>query len=232
MLIDNRNDWQLIVQDFKVNSKIYLAMQNYYGVENPIERDPTNIFRVAAIGHRFLSVNDRLTVAIGSVLGQILQEHVSDELQLFCALAEGSDQLVAKIALLKKSIKLIVPLPLAEEKYLQGFTTESGRNSFHEIIKSAEKVFTLPEQNDDEAAYEHLGNYLLNHSDVLIAIWNGEQSLKKGGTGQIASKALHMRKLTYWIYADNGNESGVARRKPSKKTGDIEIIGGSRDRKR
>jgi len=204
-------------------------MMDCYSLVNPGRREPANIFRFAAIGHRFITVDDRLIAAIRSVLEQILQEHINTELQLFCALAEGSDQLAGIIALSNKDIKLIVPLPLAEEKYLQGFATELGRNLFHELIKSAEKVFTLPDQNDEETAYEYLGNYLLDHCDALIAIWNGENTLKKGGTGELATKALQMGKLIYWIYADNGNEYGDVSRKAYKNSGDIEILGNIRD---
>jgi hypothetical protein len=188
-------------------------------------RKPANLFKFAAIGHRFISIDDHLTAAIQSVLGQILQEHKDTDIQLFCALAEGSDQLVAKIALSSKMIKLIVPLPLPEEKYLQGFASDHGRTSYHEIIGNAEKVIILTSPKDDETAYEHLGNYMLENCDVLIALWNGENSLKKGGTGELATKALQLGKVIYWIYADNGNEHGEVHRKANKNPGDIEILG-------
>jgi hypothetical protein len=189
-----------------------------------IEKPPP-IFRIAVTGHRFISVRDQLSSSIQSVLNRIIQEHINTEIQLFSALAEGSDQLVAEIALTYPGIKLIVPLPLPEEEYLQGFVSDIGRKSFHELTQSAKKVFTLPEQENHTTAYESLGNYLLDHCEVLVAIWNGKYSSLKGGTGELVNKASQMGKLIYWIYADNGDDKSEANSKKQKKVGDIETLG-------
>lgn len=165
-----------------------------------------SIYKIAVTGHRFISASESLTNSIRSVLDRIIQDHGNSEIHLYSALAEGSDQLVAKIALSYPGVKLIVPLPLPEEEYLQGFAADIGRNSFHELVQSAESVFTLPKQADHPTAYEHLGKFLLEHCNLLIAIWNGEYSLKKGGTGEVVRQALDMGRLIYWLYADNGNE--------------------------
>jgi hypothetical protein len=187
------------------------------------------IFRIAVTGHRFLSDNNELSNAIRAVLDRIIQEHSNTEITLFSALAEGSDQLVAEIALSYQRIRLIVPLPLSEEDYLMGFVSDIGRKSFHELVQSAEKVYTLPEHVDHPTAYEYLGNYLLDHCEAMLAIWNGIYTLKRGGTGELVKKALKMEKLIYWIYADNGNEEGEVRIKLHKNPGDIEILGDSGD---
>jgi hypothetical protein len=52
-----------------------------------------------------------------------------------------------------------------------------------------------------------------------VAILNGEYTLKKGGTGELVKKVLRMEKLIYWIYADNGNQEGEARRNLHKMQG-------------
>lgn len=192
-------------------------------------KNNSSILRIAVTGHRFISSNDQLSSAIRSVLDKITQNYSNTEIQLFCALAEGSDQLVAKIALSYQSIKLVVPLPLPEDEYLQEFSSDIARNLFLELTQRAEKVFTLPEQVDHPTAYEHVGIYLLDHSEVLVAIWNGKYSLKKGGTSEIVKKALQMEKLIYWIYANNGNEGEEVRIKIQKNPGDIEILGASDD---
>jgi hypothetical protein len=191
---------------------------------------PSGHFRIAVIGHRFISVNEKLSYSIRSVLDWMIHEHANIEIQLFSALAEGSDQLVAQIALSYPGIKLVVPLPLAEEQYLQEFASDIGRKSFNELTQSADKMFMLPAQVDRPTAYEYLGNYLLDHCDVLIAIWNGVYSLKKGGTGEVVKKALQMGKLIYWIYTDNENDEEIARKNFQKNQGDITILSNSGDR--
>jgi hypothetical protein len=187
------------------------------------------IFRIAVTGHRFISINDKLSDSIRSVLDRLIQGHLTTDIQLFSALAEGSDQLVAEIALTYQGIKLIIPLPLPEEEYLQGFASDTGRKSFHELIQSAEKVFILPEQVDHPTAYVYLGNYLLDHCEVLVAIWNGKYSSLKGGTGELVKKARQMDKLIYWIYADNGENKSEESIKKQKKVGDIKLLGRSGD---
>ncbi len=190
------------------------------------ESSPT-VFRIATTGHRFISVDDRFSASIRSVLDRIIKERANSELHLLCALAEGSDQLVAKIALSYPGIKLIVPLPLSEQEYLMGFASDIGRESFYELMPCAEKVFTLPKQVDHPSAYESLGNYMLDHCEVLLALWNGRYSLRKGGTGEVVKRALNTGKLVYWIYADTGNDEGEVRIKLQKNPGDIELLGSS-----
>jgi hypothetical protein len=180
-------------------------------------------------GHRFISDNYELSRAIRVVLDRILQEHMSTEITLFSALAEGSDQLIVEIALSYPGIKLIVPLPLPEEEYLKGFISDVGRKRFHELAQTANKVFTLLELVDHPIAYEYLGNYLLDHCEVMVAIWNGEYSGKRGGTGELVKKAIQMEKLIYWIFTENGNTDGEVRKKLQKNPGDIEILGASSD---
>jgi hypothetical protein len=185
--------------------------------------------RIAVIGHRFLDINNDLTTSIQQVLVQIIQDHPGFDYHLLSALAEGSDQIIARIALQFKEIKLIVPLPLPEEQYLLDFETVEGRKKFKYLLKVADHVLTLSENSDHDAAYDDLGRYLIDQCHVLIALWNGEYSGKRGGTGEVVKRALLMEKLIYWIYAKNGNEEEEMRIKLQKNPGDITILGNSRD---
>lgn len=166
-----------------------------------------SIYKIAVTGHRFISADDRLTNTIRSVLDRLIQDHRNSEIHLFSALAEGSDQLVAAIALSYPGVQLNVPLPLPEAEYLQDFASDMGRQAFHELLQNAASVFTLPPQVDHRTAYEGLGKFLLSHSDVLLALWDGEYTLKKGGTGEVVREALDMGKIIYWIYVINVNGS-------------------------
>ena len=142
------------------------------------------------------------------MLAQIIQDHPGADHHLLSALAEGSDQFVATIALQYKAIKLIVPLPLPEEQYLVDFETDEGRKNFKHLLNIADQVLTLTKNSNHDSAYDVLGSYLIDQCDVLIALWNGEYSGKRGGTGEVVKNALNAGKLVYWIYADNGNKDG------------------------
>ena len=191
--------------------------------------DKREVIRIAVTGHRFLDTNNDLHASIQKVLSQIIQDHPNTDHHLLSALSEGSDQLVARIALQNKEIKLIVPLPLPEELYLLDFETDEGRKKFKQLLNIADQVLTLTENNDHDTAYDELGRYLIDQCNVLIALWNGEYSGKRGGTGEVVKKALNAGKLVYWIYADNGNDEGEVRKKLQKNPGDIELLGNSGD---
>ena len=192
--------------------------------ENKLE-----VIRIAVTGHRFLKTNNDITASIQKVLAQIIHNHPLAEHHLLSALSEGSDQLVARVALQYKEIKLIVPLPLPEELYLLDFETDEGREKFKYLLNNADQVLTLTKNSDHDSAYDVLGSYLIDQCDVLITLWNGEYSGRRGGTGEVVKKALNAGKPVYWIYADNGNDEEKVRIKLQKNPGDIELLGNSGD---
>ena len=187
------------------------------------------VIRIAVTGHRFLDTINDLTTSIQKVLAQIIHDHPRSEHHLLSALSEGSDQLVARVALQYKEIKLIVPLPLPEEQYLLDFETDEGREKFKHLLNNADQVLTLTENGDQDTAYDDLGRYLINQCHVLIALWNGEYSGRRGGTGEVVKKALNAGKLVYWIYADNRNHGGEVSIKIQKNPGDIVLLGNKGD---
>ena len=99
--------------------------------------------QIAVTGHRFVGTNHEITASIQKVLAQVIQDHPGADYHLLSALSEGSDQLVARIALQYQEIKLIVPLPLPEERYLLDFETDVGRKRFNQLLKIADQVLTL-----------------------------------------------------------------------------------------
>lgn len=187
--------------------------------------DMRELIRIAVTGHRFFDTNHDLTASIQKVLTQIIQDHPGAEYHLLSALAEGSDQFVVKIAQQDKEIKLIVPLPLPEEQYLLDFETDEGRKNFKHLLNIADKVLTLTKNSNHESAYDMLGSYLIDQCDVLIALWNGEYSGKRGGTGEVVKKALSAGKLVYWIYLDNLREGALNSLGQLKKSGEIQVLG-------
>jgi hypothetical protein len=191
--------------------------------------DKRELIRIAVTGHRLLDSNNDLTASIQKVLAQIIQDHPGADHHLLSALSEGSDQFVARIALQYKEIKLIVPLPLPEEQYLLDFETDEGRKTFTQLLKIAYQVLTLTENSDHDTAYDDLGRYLIDQCHVLIALWNGEYSGKRGGTGEVVTKALNAGKLVYWIYVDNLRDGALNSLHQLKKSGKIQVLGSNRD---
>ncbi len=54
-------------------------------------------------------------------------------------------------------------------------------------------------RHNEQDAYHEVGRFVLHHSDILIAIWDGRQPAKVGGTAQIASEARALGIPIIWI---------------------------------
>jgi hypothetical protein len=111
-------------------------------------------------------------------------------LRMVTPLAEGADQLATEIALAQGyGIQAILPLP--PDEYRQDFVDEDARNAFDQLLGRASCVLELPRPAEGRnAAYALAGRATLAHSDVLIAVWNGEPARGRGGTGEVVASAL------------------------------------------
>jgi len=110
-------------------------------------------------------------------------------------LAEGAGQLVAKEAL-RLGLRLIVPLPMPLDLYLQGFESDADRRQFHTLASQAE-VFELPLVPGNtvqsisapgparDKQFAQLGMYLSGHCHLLLALWDGKDTDRLGGTAQV-----------------------------------------------
>jgi len=114
-------------------------------------------------------------------------------------LAAGADRIVAEEAL-KLDYKLESPLPFAREEYEKDFTVPESKAAFRHLLERATEVHVLNGSREHaDQAYEAVGRSVLLHSDILIAIWNGEPAAGQGGTGQIVGESLTRRIATVWI---------------------------------
>ena len=77
----------------------------------------------------------------------------------------------------------MVPLPLPQSDYLADFASAESKAEFLRLLGKADEVIELPPVPTRDEAYEAAGNYVLEHCDVLIAIWDGPDAQGQGGTG-------------------------------------------------
>lgn len=182
------------------------------------------VFKIGVTGHRRIKIEKRLAGSIREVLASILQDHAGMEIWIYSALAEGSDQFVAEVVSEFSEIKLIVPLPLPVEQYISTFDTPDGKKEFNHRLLSASQIIDLPEQPDSLSAFQHLGHYLADTCDILLALWNGENNLKKGGTGEVVLNAINRGKPVYWIYCSNQNDGPSHNTPAQKKVGEIQVL--------
>ena len=153
---------------------------------------------LAVTGHRDLVIDDRLIKEIDIFFVQMLEKYGS--ITLLSALADGADQIVAKCALKYKNISVDVPLPFGQEEYLQ---TLEHKENFFSLLKDSTHHFVIPKVY--EHPYENLGHYLVDNSDVLLALWEGSFTGKQGGTGEVVSYAKSKNHRLMHIYVTRKN---------------------------
>ena len=101
------------------------------------------------------------------------------------ALAEGADRLVVQEvfgALPHARPQLHAVLPMAADEYAEDFHTQTSRDDFYDLLGSAAFRTEPPGNATREEAYEQAGRFVVDRSDVVIALWDGRSSTRRGGT--------------------------------------------------
>jgi len=133
-------------------------------------------------------------------LAQLRRDFPELPLVVLSALAEGGDQLVAREAL-AAGARLVAPLPLPRELYVDDFADPAVRASFDALCARAEVVqLPLPQGQSlldlgkpglaRDRQYAKAGVYIASHCHILLAIWDGKVSGRLGGTAQIVKYHL------------------------------------------
>jgi hypothetical protein len=152
-------------------------------------------------GHRDLRPDDvpALEAAVRKVLDKLRLGMKSTPLMLLSGLAEGADQLAARVAL-SCGVQLGAVLPMPAPLY-RSTLDESAQAPFDALLAQASVVIVLPLGDVTEAQlaisadaradrYEALAVFLATHCHALIALWDGVPSTKKGGTAQVVRYML------------------------------------------
>lgn len=123
-------------------------------------------------------------------------------LRLLSALAEGADRMCAEVAL-AQGYSLDAVLPFDRATYEADFSTAASLGHFHHLLQAAATRLELPgSRNDPDAAYSLAGGAIVATADVLVAIWNGEGSGGRGGTGDVVATALAQGKPVIHVPLD------------------------------
>jgi hypothetical protein len=105
-------------------------------------------------------------------------------------LADGSDQLAAGIAL-ELGYELQAILPFDRGRYRAGMADDDARFRFDDLLGRAKCVLELPgEHGLNLDSFVMAGRATVAHSDLMIAVWDGQPPRGRGGTGEIVEVAL------------------------------------------
>ena len=176
---------------------------------------------IGVTGHRTLGDTELLRKTVRSVLDEIVGELTGVKggditLCVLSPLAEGTDRLVAEeIIKYGRDSTLSVVLPLASSDYMDDFVTENSKEEFKSFLMRSQSIYSLREkpiaeeypvechEQARDQAYENAGKYVVDHSDVLLVLWDGKKPKGKGGTAHIVQYAREQGGPVYIINTQN-----------------------------
>jgi hypothetical protein len=163
---------------------------------------------IGVTGHRKLADESRLAAAVDAALDEVVRRATEEgsgappQLIVLSPLAEGADRLVAKRVLARAGAVLEVVLPLPEDEYAVDFKTAGSRVEFAGLLARARTIHRLSRSPSREESYAAAGRYVVDHCDVLFAIWNGKPEGGGGGTAGVVRYAREARRALAWIRPD------------------------------
>jgi len=164
---------------------------------------------VGVTGHRKLENEPFLAKQVQLTLKKIKQlipplKNTPLIFSILSPLAEGADRLVAREVLKISELQLEAILPLEKDDYLKDFKLPESKAEFEEFLTQARHTKKLPSAGSRTEAYSQAGRYVVDHCDVLIALWDGKHAAGQGGTGEIVHYAREEKCPLFWIRTDDG----------------------------
>jgi hypothetical protein len=161
------------------------------------------LIKIGVTGHRYIQETNKIIKGVDQALEKIA-EKFSTPFILLTALAEGADRLVAHRAIaMREDTQLFVLLPLKMEDYLDDFVSLTSKAEFLNLLEMADEAFEPEKVKSNEQAYWETGKKIVEHCDVLVAIWDGQAAQGEGGTGDIVELAREYGRPLAWIHAGN-----------------------------
>jgi hypothetical protein len=170
----------------------------------PIET-PNPLLRIGITGHRAIAADPMVSKAVETAITKLfrtlangstpskadkpLSSSAHFRLKVISMLAEGAD-LVGMQAALDCGAELMGVLPFDEQSYREGFAGGQSRVVFDNVLSKLSSIVVLGGIVGDDASYELANSEILDQSDVVIAVWDGDPARGPGGTGDVVHDAL------------------------------------------
>lgn len=166
-------------------------------MKNKAQKESLIPLYLGITGHRDIRDEDM------AVLKQLIKEFIKKKQNqcphtpviLLSPLAEGADR-IAALAAIECKIDFIALLPMPAEEYKKDFVLHESIVEFENLITKASSIIELPLQEGvtiknvntlekrNEQYYQN-GLFLARQCHTLIALWDGIDNGKKGGTSNV-----------------------------------------------
>jgi len=187
---------------------------------------PRLVVQIGVTGHRPNRISSDVAASLPGQCEQVLKAiavlasdardpllHSSQQplLRILSPLAEGADRIVAHAGL-ALGADLQCPLPFLAAEYCHDFEGAASRDEFHDLLAKASAVFQIEgSRSRENESYERVGRMVVEQSDLVIAIWDGEPAAGRGGTTQIVEEALARRTPVVWLNASEPKDPCILR---------------------
>lgn len=110
---------------------------------------------------------------------------LGDVRHAYSSLAVGADQIFATAAL-DMRIPVVAVIPFKE---YERFFSRQELVRYRDLFEHCEQIVLDSGASSPEQAFLEAGRYIVDHSDLLIAVWDGARSEGLGGTADIVDYA-------------------------------------------
>ena len=83
----------------------------------------------------------------------------------------------------RQGIPIEIVIPFAS--FIEDFAEGAERDAYERLLSGAASTIHLPGEERSNGAYLAGGVWVVDHCDLLIAIWNSEKAAGVGGTGDV-----------------------------------------------
>ncbi|CAN5890703.1 hypothetical protein BH24CHL4_BH24CHL4_04480 [soil metagenome] len=166
--------------------------------------------RIGVVGHRMdqlssedmAALEDRISEAMDQLHQVFLNanpENRSLAPGVVTSLAEGTDRIVARKAVELGLLEIVV-LPFSRSRFERDFLSAESRREFHVLLDAATSIVEPPLDSQlADDAYESASSIIIECTDLLIAVWDGQPGRGPGGTAHSIGRALQRGVPVVWI---------------------------------
>jgi len=149
--------------------------------------------RLGITGHR--NFDDALAL---TWVENAMREKLRDCLPIhgFTSLAKGADQIFARVVIeFGGKLEAIIPFP----GYGDQFDDPEESVGYRDLIGKCSTMINLPFLGSRDKSYLAAGQYVADHCELLIAVWDGQPAAGIGGTADVVKYALSKGRAIYQI---------------------------------
>lgn len=138
--------------------------------------------------------------ALSFVEGHIVEVFNNNtDIKCVSSLAVGADQLFAQLGLsCAATLHVVIP----SQQYETSFTTQEDLWQYQALLKQSETSEILNFEHPSEEAFLHAGMRIVDLSDLVVAVWDGEEVKGKGGTADVVKYAQQKGKKLVIIWPE------------------------------